>query len=535
MPSPLSRRQFLSRSAVGAGTAVAVGGFATGESAAAQETEVEALVDDAADRALTEHDAGGLTVAVVDGDDVLTNGYGHAYRSEDVPVRADETLFRVGSVSKVVTWTAAMRAVDRGRVAPDSPVNDHLRAVTIPQTYDDPITLEHLATHTPGFEVRSRGDSVRDPEYVRPLAESVSTHVPTRVRPPGELPQYTNYAAALTGQLLADVSGQTFGAHVAENVFEPLGMENSTFRPAPSGLVPAEGTAVEDVVSFYSDAAPASGLHTTGADMARLLRAHLEGGVVDGERILSADAVDAMHRRWYTPHERMDGMAFGLFEASRGDARLVRHGGAVPEFASEFALLPDEGVGLFVVAHGEEASGATQTVTDALLGRFAPVESDGGGGRPAPSGTPERADELGGRYRSVHAADNATAEKLLFAFVADEPIDVRVADDGRLITEQGSRRDEWVEVEPLVFEHVEEDSTLLFRTDGGEVTHLVDTLSAYEKVPFHEQLSVHGWTATVAAVTALTGLLGWPAARGVRRFRGGESPPASAARARGVA
>lgn len=533
MPSSISRRQFLLRSAaVSAGTAVAASGFATGASMTTQETSLETLIDGAADRALTEYDAGGLTVAVVDGDDVLTSGYGHAFRSEAVPVRADETLFRIGSVSKVVTWTAAMQLVDRGRIALDAPVDDYLDAVDIPQTYDEPITLEHLATHTPGFEVRGRGDSVRDPTYVRPLAESVSTDVPSRVRPPGKLPQYTNYAAALTGQLISDITDQRFDSFVSENIFEQLGMSNSTFRPAPPALVPAEDTAVKDVVSFYSDVAPASGFHTTGADMTRLLQAHLNGGVVDGERILSERAVEEMHRQWYTPHERIDGMAFGLFEESHDDARLIRHGGGVPQFACEFALLPGDGVGLFVVAHGEEASEAKQEVVDAVLERFAPVDSDRE--RRTPDGMPERADELEGRYQSVNTGDSTTSEKLVFGLLTGQPIDVRVADDGRLITEQGDSTDEWVEIEPLVFEHVEEDETLLFREEDGEVTHLLDGLGAYERIGYHERLSVQGWLALGAGVIALTGPLGWLAAAGWRRYRGGESPPASATRARWV-
>ena len=469
MPSTLSRRRFLSQSAaVGAGTAVAASGLASGSTEPAQMTSVDALVDDAATRALAEHDAGGLTVAVVDDDEVHTSGYGHAFQSEDVPVRADETLFRVGSVSKVLTWTAAMQLVDRGQIEPDAPVDDHLDAVDLPETYDEPITLEHLATHTPGFEVRGRGDSVSDPRHVRPLAESVSTDVPARVRPPGELHQYTNYAAALAGQLIADISGQSFRSFVTENLFAPLGMSKSTFQAAPPGLVPADGTAVDDVVSFYSDVSPASGLHTTAADMVQLLQAHLNGGVVDGERVLSESAVDAMHQQWFTPHERVDGRTFGLSERTRGDTRIVRHGGGVPQFSTEFALLPEEGVGLFVVAHGSEASAAKQDVVDALLERFAPVESSGQ--RRSPDGTPERADELGGRYRSVNATDTVSSEKLVFGVFTGQPIDVRVADDGRLITEQGDSTDEWVEVEPLVFEHVEEDSTLLFRETDGELT-----------------------------------------------------------------
>ena len=534
MPPTLSRRHFLSRSAaVGAGTAVAASGLASGSTESTQTTGVDPLIDDAATRALAEHDAGGLTVAVVDGDEVHTSGYGHAFRSEDVPVRADETLFRVGSVSKVLTWTAAMQIVDRGQIAPDAPVDDHLEAVDLPNTYDEPITLEHLATHTPGFEVRGRGDSVSDPEHVRPLDESVSTDVPSRVRPPGELHQYTNYAAALTGQLIADVSGKPFHSFVTENVFAPLGMSHSTFDAAPPGLVPADGTAIDDVVSFYSDVSPASGLHTTGADMARLLHAHLNDGVVDGERVLSERAVDAMHRQWFTPHERIDGMAFGLFEESRDDARLVRHGGGVPQFAAEFALLPEAAVGLFVVAHGSEASAAKQEVADALLERYAPVDSSGQ--RRSPDGTPERADELAGRYRSVNTTDTVSSEKLVYGLLTGQPIDARVADDGRLITEQGDSTDEWVEVEPLVFEHVEEDATLLFRETNGEVTHLLDGLGAYERIGYHERLSVQGRIAAAATVVGLTGLVGWPAAWGLRRYRGSDSPPASATRARWVA
>jgi len=186
MPSNPSRRQFLAQSAIaGAGTAVAASGLASGVPGQTQTASVDALIDDAANRALAEHNAGGLTVAVVDGDEVHTSGYGHAFRSENVSVQADETLFRAGSVSKVLTWMAAMQIVDRGQIAPDAPVNTQLDALEIPETYDEPITLEHLATHTAGFEVRGRGDSVDEPKYVRPLAESVSTHVPARIRPPG--------------------------------------------------------------------------------------------------------------------------------------------------------------------------------------------------------------------------------------------------------------------------------------------------------------------------------------------------------------
>jgi hypothetical protein len=67
------------------------------------------------------------------------------------------------------------------------------------------------------------------------------------------------------------------------------------------------------------------------------------------------------------------------------------------------------------------------------------------------------------------------------------------------------------------------------------VTHLLDGLSAYEQIGYREQLSVQGWLTMAASVVVLTGLVGWPAARGWRRYRGGDSPPESVTRARWIA
>lgn len=457
----------------------------------------------------------------------LAKGYGHAFESEDVPVDADETLFSVGSVSKVVTWTAAMQLVDRGRLAVDDRVDGSLTTVDLPA--DDPITLERLATHTAGFELRGRYDSVRRLDNHRSLEASVTAHVPAQVYSPGELSLYTNYAAALTGQLVADVTGDGFGEYVTDELFEPLGMADSTFAPAPDGLVPDPETATEDALRFYSTVPPASGLHATATDMGRLLRAHLNGGVVDGERVLSAAAVEAMHRQWYTPHETLDGMAFGLFEESCGETRLLTHSGATPDFSTDFVLVPEADLGLYVAGHGAGASAAVDDVVDAVLDRLVPAEPTR---PPAPTGTPARADRLTGRYRSVSAAENTSYEKLAVGLLSGSPIEVRVADSGHLVTEQDGETDRWVEREPLVFEHVDGDERLVFRTADGRVTHLFRGLGAYTPMSAVDRLSVQGWLALAATVGTLSGVVGWPAARGWRRLRGREGPPASAGRAR---
>lgn len=539
MPKSHTRRRFLSRTgAACAAGIVTTNGLSTDASATPQsnDSELETYVDRVVNRAKQDHDIDGLAVSVASSNAIqLSKGYGHAFHSEDIPVRADKTLFRIGSVSKALTWTAAMQLIDQGEIASDIPVNDALTSLAIPQAYDKPIRLWHLATHTAGFEARPFGNAVNDPEHVRPLAESVSTDIPSRVRPPGVLPQYTNYAAALGGQLIADVSGQPFEKYIRQNIFEPLGMTQSTFQPAPRELVPEEDTDVTDVENFYSDVAPASGMCTTGTDMARFMQAHLNADTTNKGRILSADAVETMHQQWYTAQNRLDGMAFGLFEKSRGDRRLVRHSGAAFVFSGELSLIPDDDTGLFVVVHGADASAARQQIVDEVLKALAPVP---GTRTPIPGQTPTRADELVGRYRSINMTDSASWGKIIYGMVTQQ-VDVQVADNGLLITKQGGTTDRWVEVEPLVFEHIRESSTVAFQTSNGEpdgeITHLLQGVSAYEKVAPYEQTSVQGGATTVAVATSLIGVVGWPVTAIWRRYRSTDEQSQSLTEARWIA
>ena len=174
------------------------------------------------------------------------------FRSESEPVVADETLFRIASISKAITWTAATELVDRGVVDPHAPAGEALESVSIPRTYDEPITLAHLATHTPGFIQRSGGNVATDIDRIRPLAANLRENEPIRFQLPGEIPNYTNYAATLAGQLVADAAGTSFGTYVESELFEPLGMNRSTFAPLPDGLVGGASESHTDEVNWYS-------------------------------------------------------------------------------------------------------------------------------------------------------------------------------------------------------------------------------------------------------------------------------------------
>ncbi|MFC7251769.1 serine hydrolase domain-containing protein [Halomicroarcula sp. GCM10025324] len=126
--------------------------------------ETEAWVDETMAHQLEAYHIPGAAVVIVsDGEVVLAKGYGYADLESQRPVDADETVFSVGSTGKLVTWTAVMQGVEEDRLELDDDVNDYLTdsAVTVPDTYAQPVTLEHLGTHSAGFEDSFRGDGHR--------------------------------------------------------------------------------------------------------------------------------------------------------------------------------------------------------------------------------------------------------------------------------------------------------------------------------------------------------------------------------------
>ena len=99
------------------------------------------------------HIAGAAVSVVKDGKLFFAKGYGYADLENDIPVDPEQTIFRIGSVGKLFTWTAVMQLVEQGKLDLDADINTYLD-FRIPDTYPQPITLKHLMTHTSGFEDR---------------------------------------------------------------------------------------------------------------------------------------------------------------------------------------------------------------------------------------------------------------------------------------------------------------------------------------------------------------------------------------------
>jgi CubicO group peptidase (beta-lactamase class C family) len=367
---------------------------------------------------LTDHQVAGATVAVVrDGALLFSGGYGFVDAEGLVPVDPATTLFRIGSVTKTFTWTAVLQLRDRGLLDLDADVNDYLD-FRIPDTFDTPITLRHIMTHTPGFEDRVFGLFGETSEI--PRGEWLRRNLPARVRPPGTLPSYSNYASALAGYIVERVSGRSWEAYVESEILEPLGMVYATPRePLPEPLVPhmsggfvyQDGRFVAKPFERIGAMGPAGSVSASAEAMAAYMIAHLDAATAGAATILSPASAREMQERAFAPEPRVNAMALGFYEMNAHDVRIVGHGGGTQWFFTDMALLPEERLGVFVSYNS--AGGAVLPIDRfmrAFVGRFFPVDRHRLDGPPA--GWAERAPTFEGRYQSLRRP-HTTFEKLL--------------------------------------------------------------------------------------------------------------------------
>ena len=201
--------------------------------------ELEAFMDGIVEAQLEAYNIAGAVVAVVkDGALFFAKGYGYADLKARKRVEADKTLFRIASISKLFVWTAVMQLVEQGKLDLNTDINTYLTHFKIPDTYDEPITLTHLMTHTAGFEEYVIGLFAKDSNRLLPLGDILAQELPARVRPPGEAASYSNHGTALAAYIVEKVSGKAWNDYVEENILRPLGMNRTTFRqPVPEDSI----------------------------------------------------------------------------------------------------------------------------------------------------------------------------------------------------------------------------------------------------------------------------------------------------------
>ncbi|MGH3209660.1 MAG: serine hydrolase [Trebonia sp.] len=294
-------------------------------------------------------------------DEVIEAAYGYANFPAKIEATTD-TLFQIGSMSKVWTATLAMQLIDEGKLDLDAPVAEVLPELRLADAeVAKTVTMRHLLNHTSGidgdvFTDTGRGDDCVE-KYVALLSEQKQNH------PLGVTWSYCNAGFVLAGRVIEKLTGLTWDEALKQKIYAPLGLKHTVtlaeeallFRTA-AGHVDVTGDPVlAPVWQLPRSLGPAGLISSTPADVLAFARMHLSGGLAgDGTRVLSAESTEAMTRLEAELPDKYslgDSWGIGWIRFGWDSRRLVGHDGNTLGQAAFLRVLPDPdntGAGLAV-------------------------------------------------------------------------------------------------------------------------------------------------------------------------------------------
>ena len=347
---------------------------------AAAVEELRAMVE----REAKEKKLPAVAVAVVDDQKVI---WQHAAGFQDakgtVPATPN-TVFRVGSVSKLFTDVAIMRLVEKGELKLDDPVSKYLPSFAPKNQFDKTeITLRHLMAHRSGLIRESPvGNYFDDTEPTLEKTVDSVNGLPL-VYPPGDRIKYSNAAIAVVGRALEKTQGVKFDAYLQKSLLDPLKMKDSGFVPTDAlkkNLADAVMWSYHGrefpAPTFQLGMAPAGSLYTTVGDLSKFMSCLFADGVADGVPILKKETIAEMFTMQFAKRGDTSGFGLGFIVGDLDGMKRVGHGGAVYGFATELAMLPEKKLGVIVVSARDVSNGVTTRIADDALRLLVAAKAD---------------------------------------------------------------------------------------------------------------------------------------------------------------
>ncbi|MEP7247357.1 MAG: serine hydrolase domain-containing protein [Gammaproteobacteria bacterium] len=488
--------------------------------------DVEAWLDGYMPYALKRGEIAGVVVSIVkDGEVLLKKGYGYADVANARSIDPDTTLMRVGSVSKLFTWTAVMQLVESGKIDLDKDINQYLD-FRVPSVFGKPVTTRDLMAHRGGFEEGLKSVLMTDPKRFISTERYLKDNPRPMVFRPGEVPAYSNYGAALAGYIVERVSGEPFDAYIEKHILAPLGMTHSTFQQP----LPARWSA--DLSKGYMNGseapwpfelvttAPAGSLTSTAADMAKFMLAYLQDGGSGNGRILRAETFQEMQREQARTLPGFSRLSYGFIDEIRNGRRVIGHGGDTILFHNEVFLLPEEKVGIFFSFNSRGAEDSNyairSTLFDEFMNRYFPRRETA---PPAPTRATATQDaaHIAGRYESSRRIETAflslfyLLDQTVITANPDGTINVPVRLAGKIKPFRETGPDIWTEVGG--------ERQLALQTIGGRraVIESDDPTSILQEVPLRKSSTWNIPAFVAALIILLVTVIQWPLGAWVRR------------------
>ena len=330
-----------------------------------------------------------MAVAVIKDDRVIyLKGFGVLEAGGNAPVTPD-TLFQIASTSKAFTTTAMAMLVDEKKMSWDDPVRKHVDYFHLSDSCADSlVTLRDVVSHRTGL---SRHDELWDygpwtrEEVIRRIG-GVELSKPFR-----SAYQYQNIMFMTAGEAVAGAAGMPWEQFVKTRIFEPLGMKRSVIsesdwtrseRASSHRYDAKKQTFTPRSTNDYASLGPAGSIKSSARDLAQWVRFQLNEGMIDGKRLLSADALKETWKPQTVINETSTSddnpvtniNTYGLgwrVQDYRGQM-LVSHGGALNLYRAQVALLPQHKAGVVVLTNTNRGYGIIalrNAILDALIGK----------------------------------------------------------------------------------------------------------------------------------------------------------------------
>ena len=360
---------------------------ARGDTAALQR-QLAAFID----HELAAHQVMGLSIALVDDQRVVwMHGAGWADAAAQRPAGPD-TLYRVGSISKLFTDTAAMQLVAQQRLALDAPIQQALPSFRIRSRWGGPaITARQLMTHHSGLPDMLGGMWGTPVGDFRRVVSGLADE--QTAAPAGRSFSYSNLGVTVLGAAIDRLAGAPFEAHLQQAVLTPLGMAGASFSAAPADhpqmaqpylkRQPQSEPALRDV--------PAGGLNASVNDLAKFIAMQFAGGRNSRGEVVLPEAQWAEMLRVQNADVPLDvGFAVGLgwmlstlgSDTVHGGGPVAHHAGATFYYRSQLMMLPAQRLGVIVAANDGAAGPVVNRVAQRALALL--LEATTGVTQPAP-------------------------------------------------------------------------------------------------------------------------------------------------------
>jgi len=458
-----------------------------------------------------------VSIALVDGQEVVwADGFGMRDPAGGVEASA-QTVYRVGSVSKLFTDIGVMQLVERGELELDAPILRYLPDLPAGSPLAE-VTLRQLTSHRTGL--------IREPPVGHyfddtdpTLAETVASFAASRqVYPRESRIKYSNAGIATVGYVLERVTGEPFASYLESAVLEPMGLTRSSFQQRPDLMADLASATMWTyhgetfpAPGFPLGMAPAGSMYSTVEDLASFASAlfRIHGGAT-GE-VVEPATLAAMWTPQFSESSAFSGYGIGFSLSELDGRRRVGHGGAIYGFATTLQVLPDDGLAVVVVTSLDVANTVVERVAE--FGLRAMVAAGDGEVIPAPvppgAVDADRARALDGRYSDgqlgarlterngglFYQRDDGGTRTRLRALGDTLIVDDRIAFGerivptadgieilgGRLLTRETDPIPESAsaEMRQLIGEYGWDHNILYILEEGGELTALIEWFFEY--------------------------------------------------------